>query len=337
MSGSPARIGSGLRIAVGVRERDGGHRPPGHFGRHRTVETLAGPGGDRGLGHGDIQDGQKPVAGGHREMTGGRDLVGGLVPVDAGVPVPEERDRRLFRSAGRSRAPAERLDRVEIVRVGRGHQTSRRFNLELRVAGQHERRGEGQALRAHRGVRRRCRTPLAGGGAADERRIARAEPVVGAPGEHRLRHLRSPGDAAFARSPRLFVIVAQCRERGRIAVIERRLSRRKQPDQRRVRGGDDGGPARRAIRGPVVDEDRLVPFLDAVVRVEDRRVHDGAEPLTRGVRGIGGDERVDEDLIPFQHLVAVVIPSRDGRWPRDGRPLRRWRHQRSRFSRAEFS
>ena len=65
---------------------------------------------------------------------------------------------------------------------------------------------------------------------------------------------------------------------------------------------------RDAPRGAVaVDEDRFVAPLDAVVRIEDRRVHDGAEPLTRRVRGIRRDERVDKDLIPLENLVRAFV------------------------------
>ena len=45
--------------------------------------------------------------------------------------------------------------------------------------------------------RRRCRPPLADRGPAGERRVARAEPIGRAPGEHGLRDLGSPGDAAL--------------------------------------------------------------------------------------------------------------------------------------------
>jgi hypothetical protein len=44
-------------------------------------------------------------------------------------------------------------------------------------------------------------------------------------------------------------------------------------------------------------------LLDSVVGIEDRGVDDRAEPLTRRICGIRRNERVDEDLVPFQHLV----------------------------------
>ena len=50
------------------------------------------------------------------------------------------------------------------------------------------------------------------------------------------------------------------------------------------------------------NENRRVAPFDAVVRIEDRRVNDRPEPLTGGVRRIRRNERVDEDLIPVQHL-----------------------------------
>ena len=46
-----------------------------------------------------------------------------------------------------------------------------------------------------------------------------------------------------------------------------------------------------------------VSSLDPVVGVEDRGVNDRAEPLTRRICRIRRNERVDEDLVPFQHLV----------------------------------
>ena len=52
----------------------------------------------------------------------------------------------------------------------------------------------------------------------------------------------------------------------------------------------------------VVNEDWCVALFDAVVGIEDRRVNDRPEPLTGGVRRIRRNERVDEDLIPVQHL-----------------------------------
>ena len=56
-------------------------------------------------------------------MVGARDLVCCLIPVDAGVALPERRERRLFVGAGRSGSATERLDGVEIVRVRRAGQT----------------------------------------------------------------------------------------------------------------------------------------------------------------------------------------------------------------------
>ena len=62
---------------------------------------------------------------------------------------------------------------------------------------------------------------------------------------------------------------------------------------------------REAPRGAVGNENwRVAPF-DAVVGVEDRGVHDRPEPLTRGIRRIRRNQRVDEDLVPLQHLVRV--------------------------------
>ena len=98
-------------------------------------------------------------------------------------------------------------------------------------------------------------------------------------------------------------MLAQCRERCRIAGIQRRLSGREQADQRSVGRSNDCSSARRAAGVRTVNENWCVARLYAVVRIEDRRVNDRPEPLTRGVRGIGRNERVDEDLIPLQHLI----------------------------------
>ena len=201
----PVRIRSRVRIAVRVRQRDRGHRPPGHFVRNGAVESLAAPGRERRVGHRDVQDREKPVAVGHRQVVGARDLVRGLIPVDAGVALPERRERRLVLGARRSGSATERLDGVEIVRVRSARQTSRWSRLELGVVDQDEHRGECQPLRAHRSERRRRRPPLADRGPTGERRVARAEPIGRAPGEHGLRDLGSPGDAALdtprARAP----------------------------------------------------------------------------------------------------------------------------------------
>ena len=154
-------------------------------------------------------------------------------------------------------------------------QGSRRLRLELCVADQHEHVRERQALRTHRSERRRCRPPLADGRAPRERGVARAEPVGRAPGEHGIRHLDSPFepalDASLASalsSTRLVAIPAtfgQRRERRGIARIQRRLLRREEADERRVRRSDDRRAARCARRSSTVNEDWCVAPLDAVV------------------------------------------------------------------------
>ena len=53
-----------------------------------------------------------------------------------------------------------------------------------------------------------------------------------------------------------------------------------------------------------MNEDRCVAPLDAVEGIEDRRVHDRPEPLTGGVRRVRRDQRVNEDLVPIEHLIA---------------------------------
>src|SRR5262245_47419337 len=44
----PTRIWNGVRIIVGIRLRDRGYRPPGHFERNRGVEPLSAKDGERG-------------------------------------------------------------------------------------------------------------------------------------------------------------------------------------------------------------------------------------------------------------------------------------------------
>ena len=194
----PVRIGSRVRIAVGVRQRDRGHRPPRHFVRNAAVESLAAPGGERRVGHRDVQDREKPVAVRHGQVVRARNLVRSLIPVDAGVTFPEQSERGLILGARRPGLATERLDGVEIVHVRGAGQTSRWPRVELGVVDQDEHRGECQPLGAHRSERRRCRPPLADRGPTPERRVARAEPIGGAPGEHGLRYLGSPVNAALA-------------------------------------------------------------------------------------------------------------------------------------------
>ena len=68
-----------------------------------------------------------------------------------------------------------------------------------------------------------------------------------------------------------------------------------------------------------MNENWCVTSLDAVVRVEYRRVNDRSESLAGGVCRIGCDERVNEDLIPLQHLVGILSKSFASR--RGGRSL----------------
>ena len=50
-----------------------------------------------------------------------------------------------------------------------------------------------------------------------------------------------------------------------------------------------------------MNEEWCVATVDAVESIEDRRVYDGPEPLTGGVRRVRGNQRVDEDLVPLEH------------------------------------
>src|SRR5262245_7375243 len=55
-------------------------------------------------------------------------------------------------------------------------------------------------------------------------------------------------------------------------------------------------------------------MFDAVVRVEDRCVNDRSESLAGRIRCIGCDERVNEDLVPFQHLIGFLSNGFVTRW-----------------------
>ena len=57
----------------------------------------------------------------------------------------------------------------------------------------------------------------------------------------------------------------------------------------------------------IVNENRRVAAFDAVVGIEDGGVDNGPESLTRGIRRIGRNQGVDEDLVPLQHLVGVLV------------------------------
>ncbi len=131
MSGSQPGSAAVSGLPSIVRQRNRGHRPPGHFTRSGAVESFAVPGRERCVGHRDVKDREQPVGVGRRQVVGAGDLVRGLIPVDAGVAVPEQRERRLIVGARRAGLAAERLDGIEIVRVGRARQTSRRSRLEL--------------------------------------------------------------------------------------------------------------------------------------------------------------------------------------------------------------
>jgi hypothetical protein len=77
-----------------------------------------------------------------------------------------------------------------------------------------------------------------------------------------------------------------------------------------VRRSDYRRSARCTGGGLIVDKDRCIAPFDPVVRIEDRRVNDCPEPLAGGVRRIGRNQRVDEDLIPFKHLIGLRLPRR---------------------------
>ena len=233
--------------------------------------------------------------------------------MDAGVALPERRELRLSVGARRSGSATERLDGIEVLRVRRARESSRRGGPELRVALDDERRGERQSLRAHRRGGR-DRSPLTDRRSSGERRVAHAEAVCRAPGEYGLRDVCAPRDAALPRLSAVSAVVAERRERSRVPVTQLCRPGREQADQRRVRGSNDRCPARRSGRNEalsvavdVLDEDRRVAALDPVVGIEDGCVNDGAEALARRVRRVRRDERLDEDLIPVQYLVRVLF------------------------------
>ncbi len=151
MSGSQLGSGAVVRIAVGVRERDRRDRPPRHFDRIGAVESLCAPDGECRVGHRDVQDREQTIAVGHRQIVGARNLVRRLIPVDAGVPLPERRERRLILSTRRSRLRPSALTALKSSRVRAAGQTPRGLRLELGVVDKDERIGECQPLRAHRG------------------------------------------------------------------------------------------------------------------------------------------------------------------------------------------
>ena len=82
-------------------------------------------------------------------MVGPRNLVCGLIPMHAGIPFPEHRERRLVLSARRSGRATERLDGVEVIRVPRARQTPRWSRPELSIADQDEHICKCQPLGAH--------------------------------------------------------------------------------------------------------------------------------------------------------------------------------------------
>jgi hypothetical protein len=100
-----------------------------------------------------------------------------------------------------------------------------------------------------------------------------------------------------------FAVVAERLHGGSVAGIERCLARGKEAGQRRVGGSDHRRSTGRALRSRALNEDRRVAPFDAVERIEDRGVHDSPEPLARRVGGACRNQRVDEYLVPLQHLV----------------------------------
>jgi hypothetical protein len=133
-----------------------------------------------------------------------------------------------------------------------------------------------------------------------------------APREHGVRDLDAPGNAALPRLAAVSIIVAECGQRRGVPHLQHGLLRGKQARQRGVRRCDHRCSARGSRRRRVMDEDRRVTPLDAVVRVVHSRVNNRPEPLTRRIWCVRHDQHVDEDLVPLQHLVPVFSRSEAG-------------------------
>ena len=153
------------------------------------------------------------------------------------------------------------------------------------------------ALGAHCAESRRCRAPLTDSESTPERRMRALKPSA-------LRHASTamptsmPHGCALGQdsppSPSSLSAAIEC-----LAFVELGRSRRKQADERRVRGSNHRSAARRRREGFAIG---VLAALDSVERVENRRM-DGGEALTQGIRGVCDDERVDQDLVPLQDLV----------------------------------
>ena len=87
-------------------------------------------------------------------------------------------------------------------------------------------------------------------------------------------------------------------ERGGQLRVEGRLLSGEQVHERLVGGLDHGSLPGRSGRRRGLHVDRRVLALDAVQRVEDRRLHDRPDPHRRRRRGLGGLERVDHRPVP---------------------------------------
>ena len=90
-----------------------------------AIVPFRAPNGECGVGHGDVQDSEEPIAVGHREVVGAGGLVGGLVPMDAGVALPEGRELGLRVGARRSGSATERLDNIQVSPVRRACESTR--------------------------------------------------------------------------------------------------------------------------------------------------------------------------------------------------------------------
>ena len=88
----PGRVGRRVGVAVGVGGADRGHRPP------EVVLVLGVPGGDEGVGHGDVQQGEQAGVADQVELLFRGHLLGDDVPVAEGVGGAGRRPPRRGRS-----------------------------------------------------------------------------------------------------------------------------------------------------------------------------------------------------------------------------------------------
>ena len=218
------------------------------------------------------------------------------------VAVEEERDVRLVQSPRGAGLHAHRRHLVEARGVGRaveGRPWPRKGRLELGVAGQHERRGEGDVARRHGGTGRGL--PLADHCAgAVERGHRVAEAVGRTPRQDLVRDVLAPVDAAldFRR-----VVAIELGERQRALLVEpgqlRRIKRLQADIGRLHHRRAAMGSGRRGLG----HEDGRVCPADAVSGVEHRGVHGRRHTHGLRIAERARDDRIEHHLVPHQGLI----------------------------------